>query len=245
LTSTVGVPTNSIVLGKHMVGRAVTVRTYHGDWAKPVEAIDKAQPGDVIVIDAGSRAPAVWGELATESCLQRKLAGVVIDGAIRDVDAIRALASRLRAPAVPQRLRPGSARSAPVSWAACASRPATDRRRRQRRGGRVRARRRIANRALMLEMENRVRGEIQAAARLRGIELYCGEGKSVTQTAATLRVGVNASRAAPPARPWPRCCQTRRQALRGGSTARSCRARARRPRCAGAGGRGRGLRRRG
>jgi len=81
----------SIVHGKHMVGRALTVRTYPGDWAKPVQAIDLAQPGDVLVIDSGGRPPAVWGELATESCIQRKLAGVVIDGAIRDVDAIRAL----------------------------------------------------------------------------------------------------------------------------------------------------------
>ncbi len=72
-----------------MVGRAVTVRTYPGDWAKPVEAIDTAQPGDVIVIDAGGAPIAVWGELATESCLQRKVAGVVIDGAIRDIDDIR------------------------------------------------------------------------------------------------------------------------------------------------------------
>lgn len=70
-------------------GPAVTVRTYPGDWAKPVEAIDIAKEGDVIVIDAGGVAPAVWGELASHSCLQRKVAGVVIDGAIRDIDVIR------------------------------------------------------------------------------------------------------------------------------------------------------------
>lgn len=78
--------------GARLVGPALTVRTYPGDWAKPVEAIDKANPGDVIVIDAGGVPPAVWGELATESCLQAKVAGVVIDGAIRDVDSIRKLA---------------------------------------------------------------------------------------------------------------------------------------------------------
>jgi 3-hexulose-6-phosphate synthase/6-phospho-3-hexuloisomerase len=77
--------------GTRLVGPALTVRTYPGDWAKPVEAIDKAKPGDVIVIDAGGVPPAVWGELATESCLQAKVQGVVIDGAIRDVDAIRKL----------------------------------------------------------------------------------------------------------------------------------------------------------
>jgi len=80
-----------ILQGAHMVGKAVTVRTAPGDWAKPVEAIDRAEPGDVIVIDAGGRAPAVWGELATESSVQRGLAGVVIDGAIRDTQCIRAL----------------------------------------------------------------------------------------------------------------------------------------------------------
>ncbi len=49
-----------------------------------MEAIDQAQPGDVLVIDAGGVGPAIWGELATNSALQRELAGVVIDGAIRD-----------------------------------------------------------------------------------------------------------------------------------------------------------------
>ena len=70
--------------GIRLVGPALTVRTYPGDWAKPVEAIDLAQPGDVLVIDAGGVGPAIWGELATNSALQRGLNGVVIDGAIRD-----------------------------------------------------------------------------------------------------------------------------------------------------------------
>ncbi len=74
--------------GIRMVGRALTVRTYPGDWAKPVEAIDLAQPGDVLVIDAGGVGPALWGELATHSALQKGLAGVVIDGALRDAGDI-------------------------------------------------------------------------------------------------------------------------------------------------------------
>jgi 3-hexulose-6-phosphate synthase/6-phospho-3-hexuloisomerase len=80
-----------VVQGVHMVGRAVTVRTYPGDWAKPVEAIDHAEPGDVVVIDAGGVPPALWGELATHSARQRKLAGVVIHGAIRDTPEIKRL----------------------------------------------------------------------------------------------------------------------------------------------------------
>jgi 3-hexulose-6-phosphate synthase/6-phospho-3-hexuloisomerase len=75
-----------------MAGKAVTVQTFAGDWAKPVEAIDLAAPGDVIVInnDAGVHV-APWGELATRSCLVKGIAGVVIDGAVRDVDDIRRL----------------------------------------------------------------------------------------------------------------------------------------------------------
>jgi len=71
-----------------LVGPALTVRSYPGDWAKPVEAIDKAEKGQVIVIDTGGAGPAVWGELATHSAIQKKLGGVVIDGAIRDVPEI-------------------------------------------------------------------------------------------------------------------------------------------------------------
>jgi 3-hexulose-6-phosphate synthase/6-phospho-3-hexuloisomerase len=77
--------------GIRMVGQAVTVRTYPGDWAKPVQAIDVAQPGEIIVIDAGGAGPALWGELATHSAVQRNLGGVVIDGALRDSPEIMAM----------------------------------------------------------------------------------------------------------------------------------------------------------
>lgn len=77
--------------GIRMVGQAVTVRTYPGDWAKPVEAIDVAEPGEIVVIDAGGTGPAIWGELATHSAVQRGLAGVVIDGALRDSPEIMAM----------------------------------------------------------------------------------------------------------------------------------------------------------
>jgi 3-hexulose-6-phosphate synthase/6-phospho-3-hexuloisomerase len=80
-----------VVMGAKAVGPAYTVRTAPGDWAKPVEAIDHAPPGSVIVIDAGGSPPAIWGELATHSSIQRGLAGIVIDGAIRDTVEIKRL----------------------------------------------------------------------------------------------------------------------------------------------------------
>lgn len=82
---------HTLTPGMRCFGRAVTVRTAPGDWAKPVEAIDMAGPGDVLVIDAGGVAPAVWGELATNSALQRKVEGVIIDGGMRDTGDIRHL----------------------------------------------------------------------------------------------------------------------------------------------------------
>lgn len=75
-----------------MVGRAVTVQTIAGDWAKPVEAIDVAKKNEVIVINNdGVTDIAPWGELATLSCKRKGISGVVIDGAVRDVDDIRAM----------------------------------------------------------------------------------------------------------------------------------------------------------
>jgi 3-hexulose-6-phosphate synthase and related proteins len=80
-----------IISGQKMVGRALTVQTCNGDWAKPVEAIDRAKKGDVIVIDVGGAPVAVWGELASESARIMGVVGVVIDGAIRDIDDIKAM----------------------------------------------------------------------------------------------------------------------------------------------------------
>jgi len=80
-----------IVKGKKIVGKAVTVYTMDGDWAKAVEAIDIAGKGDVIVIKCSGDTSAVWGELATRSCMNKGIEGVVIDGAVRDVDDIAKL----------------------------------------------------------------------------------------------------------------------------------------------------------
>ncbi|MFA6804626.1 MAG: 3-hexulose-6-phosphate synthase [Candidatus Methanomethylophilaceae archaeon] len=77
--------------GTRMVGRALTVQTSNGDWAKPVEAIDRAKPGDIIVVDVGGAPMAVWGELASNSAMQMGVKGIVIDGSIRDIDDIRKL----------------------------------------------------------------------------------------------------------------------------------------------------------
>ncbi len=77
--------------GKKIVGRAFTVKTVDGDWAKPVEAIQKANEEEIIVIDADSGKTAVWGELASWSCFKKGIPGVVIAGALRDIGDIKEL----------------------------------------------------------------------------------------------------------------------------------------------------------
>jgi 3-hexulose-6-phosphate synthase/6-phospho-3-hexuloisomerase len=87
-----------------LVGKAVTVQTFEGDWAKPVEVTDVAKEGEVIVVYAGSKDVAVWGELASWSCRQKGIAGIVIDGAVRDVDEIR----RIRFPVFTKCIMPNA-----------------------------------------------------------------------------------------------------------------------------------------
>jgi 3-hexulose-6-phosphate synthase/6-phospho-3-hexuloisomerase len=81
----------SLCPGSKIVGSVLTVKTMDGDWAKPVEAIDRANEGEILFIDVDNGPTAVWGELATWSAHTRKLAGVIVYGAVRDVDAIKEL----------------------------------------------------------------------------------------------------------------------------------------------------------
>ncbi len=80
-----------VLIGVRVAGPAYTVKTLGGDWGKVVKAVDLANQGDVIVVDAQGADVAVWGELATLSALKRKIKAVIIDGGMRDVDDIRVL----------------------------------------------------------------------------------------------------------------------------------------------------------
>jgi RraA family protein len=72
-----------------MVGTAFTVRTRPGDNLMVHKAIDMAAPGDVIVVDAGGALEnAIIGELMAGWAQKRGVAGFVIDGAIRDSEAL-------------------------------------------------------------------------------------------------------------------------------------------------------------
>jgi regulator of RNase E activity RraA len=78
--------------GGHLVGRAHTIRTGVGDSSTIHRALVDAPPGSVAVIDAqGGTARAVWGNVLTIAAMARGVVGVVVDGAVRDLDGIAAL----------------------------------------------------------------------------------------------------------------------------------------------------------
>ena len=71
--------------GAKLCGPAFTVRTSPGDNLLVHKAIDIAEPGDVIVVDAGGvNDNAIIGELMSARAEQRGVGGMVIWGAIRD-----------------------------------------------------------------------------------------------------------------------------------------------------------------
>jgi regulator of RNase E activity RraA len=73
-----------------LAGTAVTVRTRAGDNLAILRAFDICRPGDVLVIDAdGDVANALVGGIMTFYAASVGVAGMVLDGAIRDVAEIR------------------------------------------------------------------------------------------------------------------------------------------------------------
>ena len=74
-----------------LAGPALTVKTRPGDNLMIHKAITMGQPGDIIVVDAGGDLTnALIGEIMVAEAIAANLGGFVIDGAIRDLGAIRA-----------------------------------------------------------------------------------------------------------------------------------------------------------
>ncbi|MBP2230961.1 RraA family protein [Azospirillum agricola] len=74
-----------------LCGPALTVRTRPGDNLMVHKALDLAQPGDVIVVDAGGDTTnSIIGEIMWSYARTRGVAGFVIDGAVRDTAVLAA-----------------------------------------------------------------------------------------------------------------------------------------------------------
>lgn len=106
---------------RRLVGPALTVRTAPGDNVVVHKALDLARPGDVVVVDAGGHCDrAIVGGLICRYAKSLGVAGLVVDGAVRDVAELESLGLPVFARAVshlgPYKNGPGEIRG-PVSVA--------------------------------------------------------------------------------------------------------------------------------
>lgn len=97
--------------GARIVARAYTVLTRSGDNQGIHEALDRAAPGEVLVVNGfGDPSRALIGELVAGRAKANRLAGFVIDGAIRDAEEIERLGvavfARAVTPAGPYKMGP-------------------------------------------------------------------------------------------------------------------------------------------
>lgn len=87
-----------------LCGLAVTVNCRPADNLMVHKALQLAEPGDIVVVNTGSNVTsAVFGELMCHTAAAKKLGGIVVDGAIRDIEGI----TQLRFPAFSRSVSPG------------------------------------------------------------------------------------------------------------------------------------------
>ncbi len=78
--------------GATVCGPAFTVRCTAGDNLPVHLALAQASSGDVLVVDGGGFIGGYWGKILTVAAQARGVAGLVIDGGVRDLRDLRELA---------------------------------------------------------------------------------------------------------------------------------------------------------
>jgi 4-hydroxy-4-methyl-2-oxoglutarate aldolase len=111
----------ALLPGTRVTGPAVTVRTFGRDSTVCHKVMDFIRPGDVAVIAtdiAWDREYACWGEMMMLAAKLAGAAGVVIDGPLTDVEALREIGlpvfGRGRSPITTQLLGEGGAINRPI-----------------------------------------------------------------------------------------------------------------------------------
>ena len=75
---------------KPLLGVAFTVKSPAGDNLVLHRALDLAKPGDIIVVDAeGESTRSIMGEMMLDYAVRRGIGGFVVDGMLRDGNALR------------------------------------------------------------------------------------------------------------------------------------------------------------
>ena len=91
--------------GLRLCGLALTVNCRPADNLMAHKALEIAEPGDIVVVNTcGNLTSAVFGELMCTTAAAKRIGGIVVDGAIRDVEAI----TRIGMPAFSRSISPGA-----------------------------------------------------------------------------------------------------------------------------------------
>jgi 4-hydroxy-4-methyl-2-oxoglutarate aldolase len=78
--------------GLKVCGPAITAQCHIGDNLMIFEAINLAQPGDVLVVSAGNNPnQGGFGDVLAAACIGRGIAGLVVDAGVRDGRGLRAI----------------------------------------------------------------------------------------------------------------------------------------------------------
>ena len=99
--------------GRRISGAAVTSHNFPGDNLMIHVALNVAQRGQILVLtNGGGSHGALWGDVACTFAMKKGIAGVIADGPIRDIDALREMNFPVWAtsisPSHPEKRGPGS-----------------------------------------------------------------------------------------------------------------------------------------
>jgi 4-hydroxy-4-methyl-2-oxoglutarate aldolase len=102
-----------LIAGQRISGAAVTSYNFPGDNLMIHVALNVAQRGQILVLaNGGGSQGALWGDVACTFAAQKGIAGVVADGPVRDIDALREMNfpvwATVISPSHPEKRGPGS-----------------------------------------------------------------------------------------------------------------------------------------
>lgn len=91
-TGVIDLPLLQVVPGSRVAGPARTAICAHGDNTMVHAVVAHASPGDILVLTSVEPAPvALVGELLATQAQHRGVAGILVDGAVRDLDELAAI----------------------------------------------------------------------------------------------------------------------------------------------------------
>jgi 4-hydroxy-4-methyl-2-oxoglutarate aldolase len=102
----------ALLQGRRICGAAVTSYNFPGDNLMIHVALNLAQKGQVLVLTNGGNQGALWGDVACTYAVKKGIAGVIADGPVRDVDALREMNfpvwTTMVSPSHPEKRGPGA-----------------------------------------------------------------------------------------------------------------------------------------